>query len=145
MSRAGPDRSKRVDTSINRLISQIIPDNPHSSEDENQQRHDLLFQHVREQLERQVLTHPRGIISSRRKEEAQSSTLGGRTLEGSPRTERRTRTVANTWSRFLGLIHRPWPTRTMPRSSSAAGWCNPIRTWHCASLISTRGCSPCLF
>ncbi|KAF2973495.1 hypothetical protein GQX73_g221 [Xylaria multiplex] len=54
MSRAGPDRSKRVDTSINRLISQIIPDNPHKSEDENQQRHDLLFQQVREQLERQL-------------------------------------------------------------------------------------------
>ncbi|KAI1270937.1 Spc97/Spc98 family protein [Xylaria sp. FL0933] len=52
MSRAGPDRSKRVDTSINRLISQIIPDNPHNTEDENQQRHDLLFQQVKEQLER---------------------------------------------------------------------------------------------
>ncbi|GAP89501.1 putative spc97 spc98 family protein [Rosellinia necatrix] len=52
MSRAGPDRSKRVDTSINRLISQIIPDNPHNTEDENQQRHDLLFQQVKDQLER---------------------------------------------------------------------------------------------
>lgn len=56
MSRAGADRSKRVDTSINRLISQIIPDNPHNTEDENQQRHDLLFQQVKEQLERQVHT-----------------------------------------------------------------------------------------
>ncbi|KAI1824311.1 Spc97/Spc98 family protein [Xylaria intraflava] len=52
MSRAGPDRSKRVDTSVNRLISQIIPDNHLSTEDENQFRHDLLFQHVKEQLER---------------------------------------------------------------------------------------------
>ncbi|KAJ2976665.1 hypothetical protein NUW58_g8031 [Xylaria curta] len=63
MSRPGPDRSKRVDTSINRLISQIIPDNPHNTEDENQQRHDLLFQQVKEQLERQVRTQSRGAES----------------------------------------------------------------------------------
>ncbi|KAJ8133139.1 hypothetical protein O1611_g478 [Lasiodiplodia mahajangana] len=56
MSRAGPDRSKRVDTSINRLISQLISDDPRNTEDENQQRHDLLYQQVKEQLERQVRT-----------------------------------------------------------------------------------------
>ncbi|KAI2640132.1 Spc97/Spc98 family protein [Xylaria nigripes] len=52
MSRPGPDRSKRVDTSINRLISQIIPDNPLNTEDENQSRHNMLFQSVKERLER---------------------------------------------------------------------------------------------
>ncbi|KAI0394080.1 Spc97/Spc98 family protein [Xylariaceae sp. FL0594] len=52
MSRAVPDRSKRVDLSINRLISQIVPDNPQATEDENQHRHELLFRQVKEQLER---------------------------------------------------------------------------------------------
>ncbi|KAK5628661.1 hypothetical protein RRF57_004376 [Xylaria bambusicola] len=54
MSRAGPD-SKRVETSINRLISEIVPNSPDDTRDENQQRHSLLFQQIKEQLERQVL------------------------------------------------------------------------------------------
>ena len=54
MSRAGPD-SKR-ETSIRRLISEIIPSNPHDTREENQQRHSLLFQQIKEQLERQVRT-----------------------------------------------------------------------------------------
>ncbi|CAJ2502516.1 Uu.00g099100.m01.CDS01 [Anthostomella pinea] len=45
------DRSKRVDTSINRLIQQITPDEPHRTEEENQQRHDLFFEEIKQQLE----------------------------------------------------------------------------------------------
>ncbi len=71
MSRPGTDRSKRVDTSINRLISQIIPDNPRNTEDENQQRHDLLFQQVKDQLERQVRTIYRGLEGEARKQGAE--------------------------------------------------------------------------
>ncbi|KAI1270458.1 Spc97/Spc98 family protein [Xylariaceae sp. FL1019] len=51
MSRAAPDKAKRLDASVNRLVSQIIPDNPYQDEDENQLRHDNLFTQVTRQLE----------------------------------------------------------------------------------------------
>ncbi|KAI0148787.1 Spc97/Spc98 family protein [Xylariaceae sp. FL1272] len=51
MSRAAPEKAKRLDASVNRLISQIIPDNPYQDEDENQSRHDQLFTRVTRQLE----------------------------------------------------------------------------------------------
>ncbi|KAI0443740.1 Spc97/Spc98 family protein [Xylaria telfairii] len=93
MSRAGPDRSKRVDTSINRLISQIIPDNPHSSEDENQQRHDLLFQHVREQLER---PHPPPLADQNHASEL----IRRRLVQSDPNLALR---FSNLYSRLLAL------------------------------------------
>ncbi|KAJ3567222.1 hypothetical protein NPX13_g6844 [Xylaria arbuscula] len=65
MSRAGSD-SKR-ETSIRRLISEIIPSNPHDTRDGNQQRHELLFQQIKEQLERQVRI-PYTIIGTKKKE-----------------------------------------------------------------------------
>ncbi|KAI1502589.1 spindle pole body component alp6 [Biscogniauxia marginata] len=51
MSGSAQDRNKRVTLSINRLISQIIPDDPHLDEEQHQQRHDLFFQEVKQQLE----------------------------------------------------------------------------------------------
>ncbi|KAI0202035.1 Spc97/Spc98 family protein [Astrocystis sublimbata] len=93
MSRAGPDRSKRVDTSINRLISQIIPDNPHSSEDENQQRHDVLFQHVREQLER---PHPPPLADQNHASEL----IRRRLVQSDPNVALR---FSNLYSRLLAL------------------------------------------
>ncbi|KAI0551957.1 Spc97/Spc98 family protein [Xylaria curta] len=93
MSRAGPDRSKRVDTSINRLISQIIPDNPHNSEDENQQRHDILFQHVREQLER---PHPPPLADQNHASEL----IRRRLVQSDPNLALR---FSNLYSRLLAL------------------------------------------
>ncbi|KAK7747641.1 Microtubule-nucleating Tub4p (gamma-tubulin) complex component [Diatrype stigma] len=50
---SGPqDRANRVNISVNRLISQIIPSDPTLSEEDNRQRHDILFEEVRESLER---------------------------------------------------------------------------------------------
>ncbi|OTA87403.1 hypothetical protein M434DRAFT_23963 [Hypoxylon sp. CO27-5] len=50
MSGSNQDRTKRVDLSINRLISQLIPDDPHLSDEEAQQRHDFFFDEIRQQL-----------------------------------------------------------------------------------------------
>ncbi|KAI1487350.1 spindle pole body component alp6 [Biscogniauxia mediterranea] len=51
MSGSTQDRNRRVTLSINRLISQIIPDDPHLDEEQHQQRHDLFFQEIKHQLE----------------------------------------------------------------------------------------------
>ncbi|KAI0102047.1 Spc97/Spc98 family protein [Nemania sp. FL0031] len=93
MSRAGPDRSKRVDTSINRLISQIIPDNPHNTEDENQQRHDLLYQQVKEQLER---PHPPPLADQNHASEL----IRRRLVQSDPNLALR---FSNLYSRLLAL------------------------------------------
>ncbi|KAI1133451.1 Spc97/Spc98 family protein [Nemania abortiva] len=93
MSRAGPDRSKRVDTSINRLISQIIPDNPHSTEDENQRRHDLLYQQVKEQLER---PHPPPLADQNHASEL----IRRRLVQSDPNLALR---FSNLYSRLLAL------------------------------------------
>ncbi|KAI0870641.1 Spc97/Spc98 family protein [Hypoxylon argillaceum] len=93
MSRAGADRSKRVDTSINRLISQIIPDNPHNTEDENQQRHDLLFQQVKEQLER---PHPPPLADQNHASEL----IRRRLVQSDPNLALR---FSNLYSRLLAL------------------------------------------
>ncbi|KAI1303299.1 Spc97/Spc98 family protein [Xylaria venustula] len=100
MSRAGPDRSKRVvdtskriDTSINRLISQIIPDNPHNSEDENQQTHDILFQQVKEQLER---PHPPPLADQNHASEL----IRRRLVQSDPNLALR---FSNLYSRLLAL------------------------------------------
>ncbi|KAI0179256.1 spindle pole body component alp6 [Hypoxylon sp. FL1284] len=50
MSRSNQDQTKRVDLSINRLISQLLPDSPHLSDEDAQQRHDLYFDEIRQQL-----------------------------------------------------------------------------------------------
>ncbi|XXH03906.1 mitosis inhibitor protein kinase swe1 [Hypoxylon texense] len=50
MSGSNQDRTKRVDLSINRLISQLLPDNPHLSDEDAQQRHDLFFDEIKQQL-----------------------------------------------------------------------------------------------
>ncbi|KAI1140556.1 spindle pole body component alp6 [Hypoxylon sp. FL0543] len=50
MSGSNQDRTKRVDLSINRLISQLIPDDPSLSDEEAQQRHDLFFDEIKQQL-----------------------------------------------------------------------------------------------
>ncbi|KAI1341414.1 spindle pole body component alp6 [Xylariaceae sp. FL0016] len=52
MSTAAPERSRRVELSINRLISQLIPQDPDLPEEEKQQRHDVYYQEIRQQLER---------------------------------------------------------------------------------------------
>lgn len=93
MSRAGPDRTKRVDTSINRLISQIIPDDPRSTEDENQQRHDLLFQQVKEQLER---PHPPPLADQNHASEL----IRRRLVQSDPNLALR---FSNLYSRLLAL------------------------------------------
>ncbi|KAI0974001.1 Spc97/Spc98 family protein [Xylaria arbuscula] len=100
MSRAGPDRSKRVvdtskriDTSINRLISQIIPDNPHNTEDENQQRHDILFQQVKQQLER---PHPPPLADQNHASEL----IRRRLVQSDPNLALR---FSNLYSRLLAL------------------------------------------
>ncbi|KAI3317979.1 Spc97/Spc98 family protein [Xylariaceae sp. AK1471] len=93
MSRAVPDRSKRVDLSINRLISQIIPDNLHSTEDENQQRHDLLFQQVKEQLER---PHPPPLADQNHASEL----IRRRLVQSDPNLALR---FSNLYSRLLAL------------------------------------------
>ncbi len=50
---SGPqDRGNRVNISVNRLISQIIPIDPGLSEEDNRQRHGILFEEVREVLEK---------------------------------------------------------------------------------------------
>ncbi|KAI3342145.1 Spc97/Spc98 family protein [Ustulina deusta] len=93
MSRPGPDRSKRVDTSINRLISQIIPDNPRNTEDENQQRHDLLFQQVKDQLER---PHPPPLADQNHASEL----IRRRLVQSDPNLALR---FSNLYSRLLAL------------------------------------------
>ncbi|KAI0853244.1 Spc98 family-domain-containing protein [Daldinia vernicosa] len=50
MSGSNQDRTKRVDLSINRLISQLIPDDPRLSDEDAQERHDLYFDEIRQQL-----------------------------------------------------------------------------------------------
>ncbi|KAI1778159.1 spindle pole body component alp6 [Hypoxylon cercidicola] len=50
MSRSNQDQTKRVDLSINRLISHLLPDNPHLSDEDAQQRHDLFFDEIKQQL-----------------------------------------------------------------------------------------------
>ncbi|KAI1408431.1 spindle pole body component alp6 [Hypoxylon sp. FL1857] len=50
MSGSNQDRTKRVDLSINRLIAQLIPDDPQLSDEEAQQRHDLFFDEIKQQL-----------------------------------------------------------------------------------------------
>ncbi|KAI5861233.1 Spc98 family-domain-containing protein [Durotheca rogersii] len=54
MSGSNQDRTKRVDLSINRLISQLIPDNPRLSDEDAQQRHDQFFDEIK-----QLLNQPR--------------------------------------------------------------------------------------
>ncbi|KAI8633832.1 Spc97/Spc98 family protein [Xylariaceae sp. FL1651] len=93
MSRPASDRSKRVDLSINRLISQIIPDNPHSTEDENQQRHDLIFQQVKEQLER---PHPPPLADQNHASEL----IRRRLVQSDPNQALR---FSNLYSRLLAL------------------------------------------
>lgn len=51
------DRANRVHISVNRLISQIIPSDPGLSEEDNQDRHDMLFEAVRERIERLVVEY----------------------------------------------------------------------------------------
>ncbi|KAI1199717.1 Spc97/Spc98 family protein [Nemania serpens] len=93
MSSVGPDRSKRVDTSISRLISQIIPDDPYNTEDENQQRHDLLFQQVKEQLER---PHPPPLADQNHASEL----IRRRLVQSDPNLALR---FSNLYSRLLAL------------------------------------------
>ncbi|KAI1389936.1 spindle pole body component alp6 [Hypoxylon trugodes] len=50
MSGSNQDRTKRVDLSINRLISQLIPDDPRLNDEDAQQRHDLFFDEIKQQL-----------------------------------------------------------------------------------------------
>ncbi|KAI1211650.1 spindle pole body component alp6 [Annulohypoxylon truncatum] len=50
MSGSNQDRTKRVDLSINRLISQLIPDDLRLSDEDAQQRHDLFFDEIKKQL-----------------------------------------------------------------------------------------------
>ncbi|KAI0383257.1 Spc98 family-domain-containing protein [Hypomontagnella monticulosa] len=50
MSRSNQDHTKRVDLSINRLISQLIPDDPRLSHEDAQERHDLFFEEIKQQL-----------------------------------------------------------------------------------------------
>lgn len=50
MSGSNQDRTKRVDLSINRLIAQLIPDDPRLSDEDAQQRHDLFFAEIKKQL-----------------------------------------------------------------------------------------------
>lgn len=50
MSGSNQDRTRRVDLSINRLISQLIPDDPQLSDEDAQQRHDLFFDEIKQQL-----------------------------------------------------------------------------------------------
>ncbi|KAI2469463.1 spindle pole body component alp6 [Annulohypoxylon bovei var. microspora] len=50
MSGSNQDRTKRVDLSINRLISQLIPDDPRLSDEDAQQKHDLFFDEIKKQL-----------------------------------------------------------------------------------------------
>ncbi|OTB08956.1 hypothetical protein M426DRAFT_316246 [Hypoxylon sp. CI-4A] len=50
MSRANQDQTKRVDLSINRLIAQLIPDDPRLNDEEAQQRHDAFFDEIKQQL-----------------------------------------------------------------------------------------------
>ncbi|KAI1104782.1 spindle pole body component alp6 [Jackrogersella minutella] len=47
---ANADRNKRVDLSINRLISQLIPDDPHLTDEDAQLRHDSFFDEIKKQL-----------------------------------------------------------------------------------------------
>ncbi|KAI1814198.1 Spc97/Spc98 family protein [Poronia punctata] len=93
MSRAVPDRSRRVDLSINRLISQIVPDNPHATEDENQQRHDSIFQTVKEQLER---PHPPPLADQNHASEL----IRRRLVQSDPNQALR---FSNLYSRLLAL------------------------------------------
>lgn len=52
---SGPqDRANRVNISVNRLISQIIPVDQELTDDENRQRHDILFEEVKGRLERYI-------------------------------------------------------------------------------------------
>ncbi|KAI1425691.1 Spc97/Spc98 family protein [Xylaria sp. FL1777] len=100
MSRAGPNHSKRADISINRLISQIIPDNPHNTEDENQQRHELLFQQVKEQLER---PHPPPLADQNHASEL----IRRRLVQSDPNLALR---FSNLYSRLLALpiLNQKW-------------------------------------
>ncbi|KAI1762865.1 spindle pole body component alp6 [Hypoxylon sp. FL1150] len=50
MSGSNQDRTKRVDLSINRLITQLLPDNPLLSDEDAQQRHDSFFDEIKQQL-----------------------------------------------------------------------------------------------
>ncbi|KAI1380706.1 spindle pole body component alp6 [Hypoxylon crocopeplum] len=50
MSRSNQDQTKRVDLSINRLISQLIPDDSRLSDEDAQRKHDLFFDEIKEQL-----------------------------------------------------------------------------------------------
>ncbi|KAI0472722.1 Spc97/Spc98 family protein [Xylariaceae sp. FL0804] len=53
MSRAAaPDRSRRVEVSIDRLVSQLVPDDPRLSDEDKRARNDAFFQEVRQQLDR---------------------------------------------------------------------------------------------
>ncbi|KAI2625725.1 spindle pole body component alp6 [Hypoxylon sp. NC1633] len=50
MSRSNQDQAKRIDLSINRLISQLIPDDPSLNDEDAQQRHDSFFDEIKQQL-----------------------------------------------------------------------------------------------
>ncbi|KAI0015123.1 Spc98 family-domain-containing protein [Xylariomycetidae sp. FL0641] len=51
MSGASADRSRRINLSIDRLITQILPQDPHLSDDEKAQRHAQFVQEVKQQLQ----------------------------------------------------------------------------------------------
>ncbi|RYO76600.1 hypothetical protein DL766_009761 [Monosporascus sp. MC13-8B] len=48
---SGPSQTNRVNISVNRLISQIIPADPELSEVDNRERHEILFQEVKKLIE----------------------------------------------------------------------------------------------
>lgn len=50
------DRANRVNISVNRLISQIIPIDPDLSEEDNRHRYEILFREVRDNLEKYVIS-----------------------------------------------------------------------------------------
>ncbi|KAI0514554.1 Spc97/Spc98 family protein [Xylaria bambusicola] len=99
MSRAGPD-SKRVEASINRLISEIIPNNPHDTRDENQQRHSLLLQQIKDQLER---PHPPPLADQNHASEL----IRRRLVQSDPNLALR---FSNLYSRLLALpiLNQKW-------------------------------------
>ncbi|KAI1362692.1 Spc97/Spc98 family protein [Xylaria arbuscula] len=98
MSRAGSD-SKR-ETSIRRLISEIIPSNPHDTRDGNQQRHELLFQQIKEQLER---PHPPPLADQNHASEL----IRRRLVQSDPNLALR---FSNLYSRLLALpiLNQKW-------------------------------------
>ncbi|KAI1331780.1 Spc97/Spc98 family protein [Xylariaceae sp. FL0255] len=100
MSRPAPNKPRKIDASINRLISQIVPDAKHADEEQNQTKHETLFQTVKNELER---PHPPPLADQNQASEL----IRRRLVQSDPSQALR---FSNLYSRLLALpiLNQKW-------------------------------------